>query len=38
MAAADPLRGVKADADYVASILSGIKGPIVLERTITAVP
>ena len=30
MAAANPLRGVKADADYVASILSAIKGPIVL--------
>jgi len=30
VAAANPLRGVKIDADYVASILSGIKGPIVL--------
>jgi len=29
-AAANPLRGVKNDADYVASILSAIKGPIVL--------
>ena len=30
IAAANPLRGVKNDADYVASILSDIKGPIVL--------
>jgi pimeloyl-ACP methyl ester carboxylesterase len=30
IAAANPLRGVKNDADYVASILNGIKGPIVL--------
>ena len=30
IAAANPLRGVKNDADYVASVLIGIKGPIVL--------
>jgi pimeloyl-ACP methyl ester carboxylesterase len=30
IAAANPLRGVKSDADYVASILKSIKGPIVL--------
>ena len=30
IAAANPLRGVKSDADYVASILKGIKGSIVL--------
>ncbi|MEH2153293.1 alpha/beta fold hydrolase [Nostoc sp.] len=30
VAAANPLRGVKSDADYVASILDGIEGPIVL--------
>lgn len=30
IAAANPLRGVKSDADYVASILKGIEGPIVL--------
>ena len=30
VAAANPLRGVKSDADYVASILKSIKGPIVL--------
>ncbi|HSG40218.1 MAG TPA: alpha/beta hydrolase [Thermoanaerobaculia bacterium] len=30
VAAANPLRGVKSDADYVASILKGIEGPIVL--------
>jgi pimeloyl-ACP methyl ester carboxylesterase len=30
VAAANPLRGVKSDADYVASILNGIEGPIVL--------
>ena len=30
VAAANPLRGVKSDADYIASILKGIKGPIVL--------
>jgi pimeloyl-ACP methyl ester carboxylesterase len=30
VAAANPLRGVKSDADYVASILKGIKGSIVL--------
>jgi pimeloyl-ACP methyl ester carboxylesterase len=30
VAAANPLRGVKSDADYVASILKGIDGPIVL--------
>ncbi len=30
IAAANPLRGVKSDADYVASILKSIEGPIVL--------
>jgi pimeloyl-ACP methyl ester carboxylesterase len=30
VAAANPLRGVKSDADFVASVLNGIKGPIVL--------
>jgi len=30
IAAANPLRGVKSDADYIASILKGIEGPIVL--------
>jgi pimeloyl-ACP methyl ester carboxylesterase len=30
IAAANPLRGVKSDADYVASLLKDIKGPIVL--------
>ncbi|PZO37923.1 MAG: alpha/beta hydrolase [Pseudanabaena frigida] len=30
VAAANPLRGVKSDADYVSSILNGIEGPIVL--------
>jgi pimeloyl-ACP methyl ester carboxylesterase len=30
VAAANPLRGVKSDADYVASIFKGIEGPIVL--------
>ncbi|MBW4528576.1 MAG: alpha/beta hydrolase [Phormidium tanganyikae FI6-MK23] len=30
IAAANPLRGVKSDAGYVASILKGIEGPIVL--------
>jgi len=30
IAAANPLRGVKNDADYVASILTDIRGPIVL--------
>ena len=30
VAVANPLRGVKSDADYVASILKGIKGSIVL--------
>lgn len=30
VAAANPLRGVKSDADYVASVLKGIEGPIVL--------
>ncbi|MBM0744428.1 alpha/beta hydrolase [Phormidium sp. CLA17] len=30
IAVANPLRGVKSDADYVASILKDIKGPIVL--------
>jgi pimeloyl-ACP methyl ester carboxylesterase len=30
VAAANPLRGIKSDADYVASILKGIVGPIVL--------
>jgi len=30
IAAANPLRGVKSDANYVASILKSIKGPIVL--------
>jgi pimeloyl-ACP methyl ester carboxylesterase len=30
VAAANPLRGVKSDADYVARILKGIDGPIVL--------
>ncbi len=30
ISAANPLRGVKSDADYVASILKGIEGPIVL--------
>ena len=30
VAVANPLRGVKSDADYVASVLKGIKGPIVL--------
>lgn len=30
IAAANPLRGVKSDSDYVASLLRNIKGPIVL--------
>src|SRR3954469_21562059 len=30
IAAANPLRGVKSDADYIASIVSSIKGPIIL--------
>jgi pimeloyl-ACP methyl ester carboxylesterase len=30
IAVANPLRGVKIDADYVASVLKGIEGPIVL--------
>ena len=30
VAAANPLRGVKSDADFVSSVLKGIKGPIVL--------
>ncbi|MBC7881972.1 MAG: alpha/beta hydrolase [Anaerolineae bacterium] len=30
VAVANPLRGVKSDADYVTSILNGIEGPIVL--------
>jgi pimeloyl-ACP methyl ester carboxylesterase len=30
VAVANPLRGVKYDADYVASVLKGIQGPIVL--------
>jgi pimeloyl-ACP methyl ester carboxylesterase len=30
VAVANPLRGVKSDADYVASVLQGIEGPIVL--------
>ena len=30
LAVANPLRGVKSDADYVSSVLRGIKGPIVL--------
>jgi pimeloyl-ACP methyl ester carboxylesterase len=30
LAAANPLRSLKGDADYVASVLRGIKGPIVL--------
>jgi pimeloyl-ACP methyl ester carboxylesterase len=30
VAVANPLRGVKSDADYVASVLKGINGPIVL--------
>jgi pimeloyl-ACP methyl ester carboxylesterase len=30
VAAANPLRGIKSDADYVASIVKGIKGPVVL--------
>jgi pimeloyl-ACP methyl ester carboxylesterase len=30
IAVANPLRGVKSDADYVASVLKGTKGPIVL--------
>ncbi|BFM38393.1 hypothetical protein OLK001_03190 [Synechocystis sp. LKSZ1] len=30
VAAANPLRGVKSDADYVSSILNSIEGPIVL--------
>ncbi len=30
IAAANPLRGVKSDASYVASILKPIKGPVVL--------
>jgi pimeloyl-ACP methyl ester carboxylesterase len=30
VAAANPLRGVTSDADYLASVLSGIEGPIVL--------
>ena len=30
VAVANPLRGVKSDADYVASVLASIKGPIVL--------
>lgn len=30
VAVANPLRGVQSDADYVASVLNGIEGPIVL--------
>ncbi|MEP1079202.1 alpha/beta hydrolase [Leptolyngbya sp. PL-A3] len=30
VAVANPLRGVKSDADYVASVVQGIEGPIVL--------
>ena len=30
VAAANPLRGLKNDADYVASVVEGIKGPVVL--------
>ncbi|WP_213979765.1 alpha/beta hydrolase [Sphingomonas sp. dw_22] len=30
VAAADPLRGVRSDADYISGIVSGIDGPIVL--------
>lgn len=30
LAAANPLRGVKADADYLSSVLDGVEGPIVL--------
>jgi pimeloyl-ACP methyl ester carboxylesterase len=30
VAAANPLRGVKSDADYVSTVLNSIKGPIVL--------
>ena len=30
VAAANPLRGVRSDADFVTSVLKGIKGPIVL--------
>lgn len=30
VAAANPLRGLKHDADYVASVVNGIKGPVVL--------
>ena len=30
LAAANPLRGVKIDSDYVAGVLAGIPGPIVL--------
>lgn len=30
VAAANPLRGVRSDADYLATVLSGIEGPIVL--------
>ncbi len=30
VAAANPLRGVKSDADYIAGVLAGITGPIVL--------
>jgi pimeloyl-ACP methyl ester carboxylesterase len=30
VAAANPLRGVQTDADYLASVLAGIEGPIVL--------
>lgn len=30
VAVANPLRGVKSDADYVSSVLKGIEGPIVL--------
>ena len=34
IAAANPLRGVKSDADYVASILKSIEGPIVSGRAL----
>ena len=30
VAAANPLRGVKTDAEYIAAILTGIPGPVVL--------
>jgi hypothetical protein len=36
VAVANPLRGVKVDTDYVASLIASIDGPIVLVATRTA--